>query len=183
MTAMITRSRGCTRGWRAGDCVRRQSMLRPHRGRDQVDPRRLRWQSCETSGTAVPDRPNLLTRRPSDIRCPAGRSTARTGNGPALWATSGDEPLGVKVDSDWEQLGTHDLHNSAVQAQADLPQAFLGIVVGKSMCRAGAPLAPELHANARVGFDVAHVVRAATVLGDQPEVLPSSQVPTGVRRG
>jgi hypothetical protein len=38
--------------------------------------------------------------------------------------------LGIKIDLDCEQFGAHDLHDSTVEAQTDLPQAFPGVVVG-----------------------------------------------------
>src|SRR3712207_6475116 len=83
---------------------------------------------------------------------------------------------GVEVDADRELLGPDGEQRRVVDRPAQPAQARVRVVVGEDVRGSGPPLASHLHAHARVGLDVLHVVRRPAVLGDDPELVAAQAV-------
>src|SRR5205085_3079961 len=124
--------------------------------------RRCSWASLRISGTLVAP--------PRRVHVPEGNTRSPSSGG----------VLGIEVDPDREELGADGSDHEPVHPAADPLEACSGVVVQEHGGGAAAPAAADLHTHARIGFQVADVPGAASVLSDDPERVTVQAVADGV---
>jgi hypothetical protein len=77
--------------------------------------------------------------------------------------------LRVEVDPDRQEIRAHGSDHEPVEPPADPVKPDPRVVVGQDGGGPGPPSSTDLHPHPRIGLEVADVVGAAAVLGDDPE--------------